>query len=254
VCRPAVSEQWDRGRVKFPVPIVIWTRGLFAYILMSSICNRAPHLIEYDEQSNKQAHWAPLVVVGVVDSDQPVGQTLPSHDDLRYPMQLHQARVHLENVLRGSIDRRSVFVYYFRFASAFDGPWPLGFGRVPSRRVLWLRRDAVVLRMACDGWDGCTMFVESGAHPYYRADLSRSLDYALADLLLTRGERKIDGRRFASEIEWYATRDCRVCHRKARTSCTHRACRHQSCRMCPTVDLHPRSLRKTLSPPSQELA
>ena len=46
------------------------------------------------------------------------------------------------------------------------------------------------------------MFVESGAHPYYRADLSKSLDYALADLLLTRGEGKIDDRRFASEIEW----------------------------------------------------
>lgn len=64
--------------MSFPVAIVTWTRGLFACTILSSSCSRAPHLIEYNEQSNKQARSAPLVVVGVVDADKPVGQTVPS--------------------------------------------------------------------------------------------------------------------------------------------------------------------------------
>jgi hypothetical protein len=63
------------------------------------------------------------------------------------------------------------------------------------------RRCADVLRMACDGWDGCTMLMKSGAHPRHRADPRKSLAYVLADILLTRGEGKIDEIPFASEIE-----------------------------------------------------
>jgi hypothetical protein len=55
--------------------------------------------------------------------------------------------------------------------------------------------------MACDGWDGCTMFVKSGGHRGYKANPRKSLSYALADILLTRGEGKIDEIPFASEIE-----------------------------------------------------
>ena len=45
------------------------------------------------------------------------------------------------------------------------------------------------------------MFVDSGAHLRYKADPRKSLAYALADILLTRGEGKIDEIPFASEIE-----------------------------------------------------
>ena len=46
------------------------------------------------------------------------------------------------------------------------------------------------------------MFVKSGAHPGYKADPQKSLSYALADILLTRDEGKIDEIPFASEIGW----------------------------------------------------
>lgn len=45
------------------------------------------------------------------------------------------------------------------------------------------------------------MFVKSGAHPGYKADLRKCLSYALADILLTRGEGKIDEIPCAREIE-----------------------------------------------------
>jgi hypothetical protein len=94
------------------------------------------------------------------------------------------------------------WVYYFALGAGFDGNRPLGFGPEATRRILWLRRDADVFRMACDRWDGCTMFVKSGSHPRYNADPQKSLAYALADILLTRGEGKIDEIPFASEIGW----------------------------------------------------
>jgi hypothetical protein len=172
---------------------------LFAIVLDAG-CSRVPRLTEFDEKANSQARSAPLVVVGVADSDATIGRPVPSRRDPTYPMQLHRVRVQIENVLRGSISEQTIFVYYFGFGGGFEGPRPLGFGREPSRRILWLRRDEEVLRMACDGWDGCTMPVESGAHPRYRADPRKSLDYALVDILLTRGEGESNNVRFASQI------------------------------------------------------
>jgi hypothetical protein len=174
--------------------------SLFA--ALNAGCARPPHLTEYDEQSNEQARSAPFVVVGVVDSDSPVGRTVPSRRNPNYPMQLHRINVRIENILRGSLSERNITVYYFGFAGGFDGPRPLGFALGLSRRVLWLRKDEGVFRMACDGWDGCTMFVDSGAHPEYHADPGRSLGYALVDILLTRGQGAVDDLKFAGDIAW----------------------------------------------------
>ncbi len=163
-------------------------------------CQRTPHLIEYDEESNRRARDAPLVVVGVVDGDTRVGGTVPARRDPKYPMQLHRARLRIENLLRGSIAERSIFIYYFGFAGAIDGPRPVGFGRDPSRSVVWLREEQGVYRTACDGWDECTIPVHSGAHPQYAVDSRRPLGYALVDLLLTRGDGKINNVEFARDI------------------------------------------------------
>jgi hypothetical protein len=115
-------------------------------------------------------------------------------------MHLCRVRVRVENVLRGSVKDRTVLVYYFVFAAGFDGPRPLGFGREPSRRILWLRRDAGVLRMACDGWDTCSTFVESGAHTQYAPDQRKPIGYAITDILFTRGDGEVNEDRFARRI------------------------------------------------------
>src|SRR5579864_84266 len=178
-----------------------WKRAfLVLAIVLNAGCSRAPRLTELDEKANSQARLAPVVVVGMADIDALIGRPVPSRRDPGYPMQLHRVRVKIENVLKGSIGQQTIFVYYFGFAGGFEGPRPLGFGREPSRRILWLLRDGGVFRMACDGWDGCTMPVMSGAHTRYRADPRKSLDQALVDILLTRGEGEIDNVRFASEI------------------------------------------------------
>ena len=104
----AVSKQC--GRMKNLVPRVVSCVALvFVYSVLNANCTRSPHLTEYDEESNKQARSAPLVVVGVVDSDRRVGRPVPSRRDPSYPMQLHRARVQVENVLRGSVREQTFF-------------------------------------------------------------------------------------------------------------------------------------------------
>jgi hypothetical protein len=182
-------------------PITRWIAAASLFAAFNLACARTPRLTEYDEQSNEQARSAPFVVVGVIDSVSRIGGPVASRHDPNYPMQLHRISVRVENVLRGSINERTITVYFFGFAGGFDGPRPLGFALGVSRLVLWLRRDEGVFRMACDGWDSCTMVVHSGAHPQYHADSGRSLDYALVDILLTRGEGAVDDLKFAGDIE-----------------------------------------------------
>jgi hypothetical protein len=115
-------------------------------------------------------------------------------------LQLRKLTVRVENVLKGAPIPETITVYYFTWDGGFDGPRPLGFWRVGGRRILWLRRDSGVLRTACDGWDGCTEGVYSGAHPNYQSDPLKPVDYALVDLHLTRGEGTVNDISFATEV------------------------------------------------------
>ena len=122
------------------------------------------------------------------------------HSDPKYPLQLRRLTVRVEHILKGAPVPEVVSVYYFTWAGGFNGPRPLGFWPVMSRRILWLRWDSGVLRTACDGWDGCTEGVWSGAHPHYKSDPQKPVDYALVDLHLTRGEGTLNEIGFATEV------------------------------------------------------
>ena len=182
-----------------------WTYGLARRVVpvllaLSAGCSRAPQLREYDDRTNEQADQAPLVVVAVAEGDQRVGRPVPSLHDPNYPMQLHRAKVHVENVLKGAIAERTVPVYYFAFGGGFDGPMPLSLAGESSRWVLWLRKDRGVYRTACDGWNYCTVPIMSGAHPGYKPDPGESPDQVLIDLILTRGEGQVDNHQFAKGL------------------------------------------------------
>lgn len=176
--------------------------GLALMLFITTDDSGVPRLTELDESQNAAARNAPVVLVGVTYNDARVGHRVPSRVDPAYPMQMHRVSIRVENVLRGSVSGGTISVFYFGFGGGLDGPRPLGFSRGGSRRILWIRRDHGVYRMACDGWDACTMFVESGAHPRYRRPSGEPLAQAIADILLTRGEGEINNLRFASEIRW----------------------------------------------------
>jgi hypothetical protein len=107
----------------------------------------------------------------------------------------------VENVLKGAPTPEIIEVYYFIFAGGFDGPPPLGLWDVGGRRIFWLRRDSGVLRTTCDGWDGCTRGVWTGGHPHYKPDPQKQFDYAMVDLLFTRGEGTVNENGFGKELD-----------------------------------------------------
>ena len=50
--------------------------------------------------------------------------------------------------------------------------------------------------------DICMMYADSGSHPDYKTDPQKSLDQAVADIILTRGEGEIEESQFARAVEW----------------------------------------------------
>ena len=174
-------------------------RLLLAILAIGATCSCGPVLRPYDEHTNMQADFAPLVVVGLAEHDERIGQPILSRQDPRHPMQLHRITVHIENVLKGTVPQRTIPVYYFAHTGAFDVQHPLIFRREPSRRMLCLRKDQGQYRIACDGSD-CTMRIMSGAHPGFRMNPGEPIERAMTELRLTRGEGPIDDHQFALDI------------------------------------------------------
>jgi hypothetical protein len=173
-----------------------------AFFLMWLAVQPLPlHLIDQCGNQRNPRPSASIIVVGVIEADTLVRRPIPMHSDPTYPLQLRRLTVRVENVLKGGSLPKAIEVYYFTFAGGYDGPRPLGFWRVGDRRILWLRRDSGVLRTVCDGWDGCTDGVWSGAHPHYKPDLQKPLDYALVDLLFTRGEGTVNENSFGTGLD-----------------------------------------------------
>jgi hypothetical protein len=164
--------------------------------------SRFPRLIDQVDAGSRSSGSAPIVIVGTLASDTLVRGPVPMHSDPKYPLQLRKLEVQVENVLKGGPVPKLSTVYYFALAGGIDGPRPLGFWNIGDRRILRLRKDSGVLRTACDGWDYCTRSVESGTHPNYRPDSRKSADYAVADLLLTRGEGEVNEKKFAAEVDY----------------------------------------------------
>lgn len=192
-------------------PVRNWRLAICLLVVINAGCRSLPRLVYQkptasDSEYLAQVFAAPIVVVGVIESDTLVRGPARSDGAL---VQLRKLKIRVENVLRGDAVGGAAIVYYFTWAGGFDGPKPLGIWNMPGhstpiyRRVLWLRRDSGVLRTACDGWDYCTMPANSGAHPSYRPDPNKPLGYALADMLLTRGEGVTDTE-FAAQVDWGA--------------------------------------------------
>ena len=172
---------------------------VFAIALRWPIRNLPPQLIDHCGDLG-DPRSAPIVVVGVVQSDLVVLRPVPMHTAQKTPLQMRRMHVAIENVMRGDVKSEGLEIYYFTWAGGFDGPQPLGMRNVGSRRILWLRRDAGVLRTACDGWDRCTWGVYSGSHRDLKLKPGGPIERALADIVLTRGEGPINEARFAGSI------------------------------------------------------
>lgn len=196
-----------RGRISRLAPLALI--GLIE--LSTSACNRVPQLVpqdppdEYVDEYSPAA--APIVIVGVLGEDVPVGriQTVKSRFYSYVQVRLRRVRVKVENVLRGQVEEK-VWVYYFEIASTYTGPPPLGYwkstlDRHGKRKLLYLRRDGEVIRTACDLHNCCVLDVDSGSHRNYKPGAAKSFEERKADILLTEGEGAA-AQTFASNLSY----------------------------------------------------
>jgi len=156
-------------------------------------CRRVPRLTDYrfprDMNEYRAARTDSIVVVGSIRADVPVDQARKSRWEPDVKLQLHRMQIHIENVLRGSLHAGTTMpVYYFRLASSFTGPPPLGSWKGSDRNVFYIRPDAGVLRLACDGWNHCAFTVATGTHLNFKPDPKQPLDASLAEIYLTKGQ------------------------------------------------------------------
>ena len=172
-------------------------------------CQQAPKLVDYRFPDGMAEHRslvesAPIVIVGTIAADLPADHPTKSHWEPEVEFQLHRLQINVENVLRGELKSgATVPVYYFMFHSTIDGPPPLGhLWKLSDRKVFYIRRDAGVLRLACDGWNNCTFRVGTGAHPGFKPSPREPLDATFAEILLTRGTAVSDSE-FADAVGRY---------------------------------------------------
>lgn len=159
-----------------------------------------PRLIDRCGREGDPNRAAPIVIVGVIQSDNVVRRPIPMHSDRGTPLQMRRMRIVVENVVRGDIREKKVAVYYFTWAGGFDGPRPLGIWGHGRRRIFRLEQDRGVLRTTCDGWDTCTWGVYSGSHPNFKINPADPIERTLADIVFTRGAGRVDDSQFAAAI------------------------------------------------------
>ena len=173
-------------------------------------CERVPNLIAYRvsrtmDESRAMQSAAPILVVGTIGPDDPIGKREQSPWDPILWLQLHRMQIQVENSLRGSLKPKStVSPYYFMVASSYEGPRPLGDWRMGKRRLFYIREDNGVLRLACDFSNHCAFTVGTGAHPDFKPKPNQPLDAVLADLYFTRG-KGVSDLEFADAIPRYGT-------------------------------------------------
>ena len=173
--------------------MVIW-RAVWLMLTLAGCSVVAPRLAVHTEAESRNCRAAPLVIVGVIESNGFATRAKTPN------LQLRRMRIRVENALRGELAEPAITVYYFSFYG-YSGPRPLGVWDERSlRRVFWLERDSGVFRTSCDGVDSCTLAINSGTHRGYRLAGGKTVEQAIVDLSLTRGESEVDDKWFAGSI------------------------------------------------------
>lgn len=175
---------------------------------MSQIaCTSAPKIPPENSVVSGIASLAPFIVVGVITSnsdlhhpikitDENAPQVMPSDSEVVY--HLFRVNVRIENVLRGSIRRSNIEIYYYTQVGPLGGTPRLGMWNagglwhIGDREIFYLKKSIGVFRTYCDVVAPCATPVFSGAHPSFTIDSSKPPAESIIDLLLTRGQGSTD--------------------------------------------------------------
>ncbi len=174
-------------------------------------CSPATRQVDYRRPTTieeRNAYLAaPIVLAGLIESDEIAGPVTRSKWGKETLLQLHKMKVKVDLYLRGDLQKSNVDLYYFKIVSSYDGPPPLGhWNRWDEndkgfRRIFFLRWNNGLLRLVCDGVNTCTIPIGSGSHSQeiIGHQNSQPLDAAMAEVLFTKGRGASD-RQFAGSF------------------------------------------------------
>jgi hypothetical protein len=159
-----------------------------------------------------------IALVATAGEDVRMAGPIVSHWDRDLILQMRRLQVNIENVLRGDLPPGPAEIFYFTYGMSHDGNRVLGNWPPGERFLLFVRRDAGVLRMACDGVASCVTRVDAGVHPDLKADPAKPLQATLAEVFLSRGAGMSDAQ-FADVLEASVGRYSFICERQAGDHC-----------------------------------
>jgi hypothetical protein len=165
---------------------------LVCLVSLEVACGRLPRLTDRRAAEPEEIRKSPAVVAALIWNDRPARPG--------FELELRRLSVAIENVLKGDLRPGPADIYYYADRFDRDDPRPLGMWQTGDRRIFYLRPEGGVLHTACDGHDDCTIPLGTGSHAGFRPDPRRPVDYAIAELLLTRGDGVTD-EQFARSIE-----------------------------------------------------
>lgn len=106
--------------------------------LISAGCARVPDLPDLFRASERVMPYdarlrgelaAPIIIVGLVETEEEVGRPRRSRGDPKLGVQLTRVEVLVEQVLRGSASRGTLTFYYYGFSPHSEAEPPHGIGR-----------------------------------------------------------------------------------------------------------------------------
>ncbi len=163
--------------------------GLCIAAFLGGSCSPAAELLPHTRQLGilERIQTADLIVVGVLESEQPVSGGYRTVGAEILPLQLMAVKVRPESVLKGSYkDGQLLEFLYYKATGAWDGPAPNIL--VPGERdVFFLKREGKILRATNDAYSSHTEVV-TGRHFLRPESSNEGVRKTLARLLLLPGE------------------------------------------------------------------
>lgn len=136
----------------------------------------------------------PVILVGqVLENSHAAAPPRTSEWDDR-PVQLWTVRVRVEQVLQGDVQSKEVDIFYFPHMGAGESSVARVMGDLYAghSEVFFLQKDNRKLRTICDGWRSCIMWVRTGTHYNFKAELGLPIEDVIVKLLLSRGDHTTD--------------------------------------------------------------
>jgi hypothetical protein len=162
--------------------------NLFLILLLNDSCSPAVELVPRPDRLEilEMINRADLIVVGVVEAEQPVRAARRNETKDSMPLQLMKVNLRVEGFIKGTRSGERLAFFYYRTTGAWDGPAPnlLAPG---ERDIFYLTSEGDLLRATNDVYSSHTE-VGTGRHDVHAEVNDAGVRETIARVLLLPGD------------------------------------------------------------------